>query len=130
MTNRFRVGFLATVSIAVLLSYVLYNLYSQRQHEWFLAKIPASLEVTDSLSIGSDGFFRESCGAAVFQLSNAAIQTLRNRGLDALVSARQARSHSDSYHSFSAWRATPHVITGDGMTLADRWPARVKIVVA
>ena len=91
------------------------------ERQWYLGMLPAAIQVDGVVSIADSSGFREGCGAAVFSLAPATLDRLRAEGAAALSDAHQARSHVDAYHAFGTWRETPHVQTGDGMTLADRW---------
>lgn len=98
-----------------------YFAFSSWESRWYLGMIPEDIETGDVVTIGGQSGFREGCGAAVFNLSPRAIEKIKADGIATLTNARQARSHTDSYHSYSNWKQTPHIVTGDGLTLADRW---------
>ena len=98
-----------------------YLAFSSWESRWYLGMIPDDIEIGGVVRIGGQSGFREGCGAAVFNLSPRTIEKIRAGGVAALTNAKQARNHADSYHSYSDWRQTPHIVTGDGLTLVDRW---------
>jgi ABC-type nickel/cobalt efflux system permease component RcnA len=120
--NAFQIGgFEKFIAFALLIIFGIYALYSYCETEWYKGLIPAEIEVSSAAYINGQSGFREGCGAAVFSLSPQAKSRIASKGLDALVSARQARNHDHSYHTYSMWKNTPYLETADGMTLADRW---------
>ena len=88
---------------------------------WYIGKIPANIEIVDTILISGESGFREGCGLAIFKLSEDTIKKIKTKGLSALKDARQARKYSDHFRVYSEWGETSYQWTDDGMTLKDRW---------
>jgi hypothetical protein len=102
----------------VAIGYTSWRLFESR---WYVGILPASLEVSETVIVSGNSDPREGCGVAIFRLNQDTLKEIQTKGLVALESARQARKDNSSYHSFSTWTETPHQLTGDGLTLKDRW---------
>jgi hypothetical protein len=98
-----------------------YIAFKNWETSWYVGLIPQSIEVDSVLAINEESAIREGCGAAIFRLSSEFNDDIKNRGLSALVDARQARSHDEKYFGYAAWQKTPYTITGDGLSIEDRW---------
>jgi len=86
----------------------LYCYYKHWETGHYRALVSAEVAVADVVFVGSESGFREGCGTAVFKLA------LPEKGVNALPD--NAR-----YPASAGWRETPYVLTGDGLTLLDRW---------
>lgn len=98
-----------------------YVAFRSSERSWYEGLLPRGLNVEAMVALGTQGGFREGCGAVVFKLDSATTGAVRRDGLAALSIARQARAESDPYFSYDEWNQTPYVETGDGLTLKDRW---------
>jgi hypothetical protein len=102
--------------------------------KFYRAAIPAEIGITFGLATtGSDtsfwgatlGFDRKACGGAIFELTDATVDAIRERGPDYLKNARQGRGYSDKtdrlfhYYSYQPWQPTPlaREWTSEGMWL-------------
>lgn len=110
-------------SVAAALVVAGYAGWTHWETRWYMGMVPAGIGLSGTVEIDGQSGLTEGCGAAVFRLSEATVTSLNARGIDALAGARQARAHDGAHHAYSEWRSTPHVQTGDGLTLADRWLA-------
>lgn len=108
-------------SITLVFAIAGYLAFLRWECQWYMGLIPASIEISEAVTIGGESGFREGCGVAVFKLSSSAQKQIQTEGLAVLAAARQARSHSDSSKAYSQWKETPYINTGDGLTLVDRW---------
>jgi hypothetical protein len=93
----------AILATAIAAPVALYQYYKHWEAGHYRALIPGDVAVGDAVFIGSQSGFREGCGTAVFALAPGA----------APFDARHAAA--------TGWTETPYVLTGDGLTLQDRW---------
>ena len=94
----------------LLLVFLLLPLLSYKifQYYWFTKILPAQIEVTYPLSLGTEsGLIREGCGVAVFKVSQRTLQEIQSGGLTFLNSATKSRGYSDPYHQFELWQESP-----------------------
>jgi hypothetical protein len=93
-----------SVLLLLLLGYVAYALWERR---WYLSLIPAEIETSGFSRISGKSDVLAGCGVAVFELSHESQEAILQNGLRFFDSARQARGHTDAYHTFGPWRETP-----------------------
>lgn len=103
---------IALATIAVVGSYFSFKAY---ERDWYRQKIPPEILTGDAVLIDGESGFREGCGVAIFKLADETKSKIAAHGMIAL--------DSESSHGQSAWTQTPYIITGDGLTLEDRWMA-------
>jgi hypothetical protein len=93
-----------SVLLLLLLGYVAYVLW---ERGWYLSLIPSEIETSVFSRISGKSDVLAGCGVAVFGLSDESQEAISQNGLRFFDSARQARGHTDPYHSFGPWRETP-----------------------
>lgn len=110
--------FVAAVAVLVAAAYLALRAWERSWHE---GQIPRALEIDEVVLIDGESGLREGCGAAVFRLSSRTLDKIRRLGAAAFEESRQARSSDKDYFTYSKWEETPYRMTGDGLTLTDRW---------
>ncbi|MEK8030966.1 hypothetical protein AACH06_09085 [Ideonella sp. DXS29W] len=96
---------------------VLCMAYQFAQFRWYLGALPAQIEVDGVVAIADSGGIREGCGAAVFALSRGMLDRLQDRGMAALMDARQGRARSGTHGAFGAWQEAAPAGRGGAMDL-------------
>jgi len=82
--------------------------YKTFQYYWFAKILPAQIEVTYPLSLGTEsGLIREGCGVAVFKVSKTTLLEIQNGGLAFLNKATKSRGYSKPYYQFEQWQESP-----------------------
>ncbi|MEJ2427066.1 MAG: hypothetical protein P8101_22060 [Candidatus Thiodiazotropha sp.] len=107
------------LAVLIALAYVAFHIW---ETTWYEGLIPVAIGINGTELIDGQSDFREGCGVAIFKLGDHTAVWIRSSGLAALTKAHEARSHpGNHYFTFGDWKETPYVITGDDLTLADRW---------
>lgn len=102
---------LALAGIAVTSAYFCYKKW---ECDWYRQKIPTEVKTGDVVLIDGESHFREGCGVAIFKLAEETQSKIATLGLAAL----EPPVSSSGVH---LWSETPYSITGDGLSLEDRW---------
>lgn len=76
------------------------------QVELYKDSIPLQLELDHLVYHDEESDLRESCGVAVFKLSEKTLSQVNEQSLAFLATATLGRD-GDNYHQYDAWRATP-----------------------
>lgn len=109
-----------TIFVALILFWLLFQMISYLYHAYqvshYKSYIPASLEVKDSVIVGSRrGGFIEGCGVAIFKLTEEVLEEIKAEGLDYLdrhLIPRKdqellTRANGQYLKSYRKWRKTP-----------------------
>jgi len=100
-------GVVLGILIAISLAFLTYSQYARdaERKRKVAGLLPDSIQISDVIFVEDDGGFRESCGAAIFRLSDSTKSALERHGLSYLKSAtKPAASQNFIYND---WQITP-----------------------
>ena len=114
---------IATSIFLILVFLALYFGVSRWVAKGYEGKLPALLEVSETVEVGSSSGFMEGCGVAVFRLSKSTSKKILETGIEYFAEANKARELEghEAFNTYGQWRQTPIVESSDNRRGYQGW---------